>query len=55
MYTAPAGHERTAGNTHGAIFNEGEASSLLSLRAQEMVPWRIAALMSPENIRSEMG
>lgn len=34
MYTTPAGHEGTAGSTHGAIFNEGETSFLLSLRVQ---------------------
>lgn len=34
MYTTTAGHERSAGNTHGAIFNEGETSFLLSLRVQ---------------------
>lgn len=28
MYTTPTGHERTAGNTHGAIFSEGETSFL---------------------------
>lgn len=50
MYTTPAGHEKTAGNTHGAIFSEGETNFLLSLR----VPWRITALMSLKNTKSEI-
>lgn len=55
MYAAPAGRGRTAGNAHGAIFNEGETSFLFSLRVQQPAPWRITALMSLENIQSETG
>lgn len=47
MYTTPAG------NTHGAIFNEGETSFLLSMQGQYPASWRITVLMSPENIKSD--
>lgn len=49
MYTTPAG------NTHGAIFNEGETSFLLSMQGQYPASWRITVLMSPENIKSDRG